>query len=570
MLSYLQVENFVFIEQLALSFKTGMTSLTGETGAGKSILCDALWLALGETSDKTWIHPEKAYCRIEAHFDIRDSQLKEWLALCGYQNDVVHHSSCHIIRRLPQTGHAQVWINGKLAKISDLKFLKENLVARHSQHDQQCLLNPEYQRLCLDRYGGHTEIVQATEKCCAVYQGLKRKHQSLLEESARYKDKQALLAYQLAELEESQLSLQEVEVIEQKQRQLAHANQVLEQGQAALTLLSEDDSVNLYKLLQILQQVLHKIVDLDERFSSVYTTVTNASVDIQEADTVLRQTLHAVVVDPQELAAINEKLEQLYRLARKHQITVQELPQLERRLQQECKQYTDNQAEIQHTEQALQDCLNHYQSIAAKLSQARIDAARRLEQAVTEKIQPLGMQGGQFKIKLVPIVQKHSLKEPSAVGDERINFYLSATSNQSLKLLAKNASGGELSRLSLVIQTLIADNKTVPTLIFDEIDVGVGGIIAEKMGHLLKELSRRQQILCITHLPQIAVLAQHHYVIEKQVGAKSTITQVIPLQTVESRVQEIARMLGGIHLKDQTLAYAKSMLLSAENLEEQS
>jgi DNA repair protein RecN (Recombination protein N) len=566
MLTYLSLENFVFIDELALDFNAGMTALTGETGAGKSILCDALWLALGATCDKTVIQIGKPYCRVQASFNIRAiPQVQQWLIAQGYMNDEEIEQAesvfCHITRVISPKGRGQVWINHQIAKVKHVQRLGEYLVARHSQHDQQRLLMSEHQRECLDRYGRYADLLQKVADGYTDYTAIKKEQQRLLAQVETQKDQLSLLQYQLDEIEQAALKPNEWEDLSQKQRQLSYAHQVLEKGQEALMLLSEAEPVHLSTLLQSIQQALHKIVHLDNRFESIYNAIMHASIELMEAETALRYTLSEVVVDPEQLRQVDERLFQLNGLARKHGVKVEALDQLTLSLQQEHEHYEQSQAALEACGQALAKCLKDYQGVAAQLTHAREGAATALEQAITEKIQSLGMPGARFKIQLTSLVTGDCSKEPSGFGNERVTFYLSAAPGQPLQSLTKGASGGELSRLSLVIQTLMAESTTVPTLVFDEVDVGVGGSVAEKMGRLLQALSKTQQVLCITHLPQVAVLAQYHYRIEKQTQDQTTVTRVFVLESLAERVQEIARMLGGIHITDKTIAHAKSILM---------
>lgn len=564
MLTALEIKHFVFIEELTVHFKKGMTVLTGETGAGKSILCDALWLALGINADKTFIQTGKSLCTVNAYFNLETlPHVQKWLKEKGYffiedkASEVIINHQCCLTRIIPREGRTQALINNKAASIQDLKKLGSLLVALHGQHEQQRLLKLDQQRECLDQYGQYRELVQSVQALYFRYTELKRQNQQFAERVDTQEQQLALLEYQLEELKETNFHPAELEGLDQEQRRLAHAQQVLENGYAAVALMSEAEPVHLFGLFQNIQEYLQKISGLDNRFEAVYKNLEETGIQIKEAELLLRHTLEEVIIDPERLQQVDQRLSQLHALARKHGVSVETLPYLTEKLEKERDALTETKHQLTECKQALKECLANYQPLAQKLTEKRCYFAKKFQDAITQQIQTLGMTGGRVEIRLIPI---DSSQTPTRFGYEQVEFYLSAAPGQSLQTIGKGASGGELSRLSLVIQSLIAEVISVPTLIFDEVDVGVGGGVGERIGHLLHTLGKARQVLCITHLPQVAALGNHHYQILKCTDVQRTHTKICYLESDQARVQEIARMLGGININAQTIAHAKVML----------
>jgi DNA repair protein RecN (Recombination protein N) len=559
MLIHLSLEHFLLIDQLELDFNPGMVVLTGETGAGKSVLCDALGLVLGSKADKSIIQLEQSRCTIKAQFDIQSLDgVKQWLKQRKYLDGAIssNHSICDIKRVIPRSGSAQAWVNGKLISIQDLKYLGQLLVNIHAQHDQRQLVEREYQRQCLDKYGQYFDLSERVETLYTQYVELKKQKQALIEQINTQQQQLALLDYQLKELEELQFQPDEIPQLDQEQRRLAHAQSVLENGHAALALMSESESVQVISLLHTIQQYLQKMSGVDNRFDTLYASIQQTVIQLLEIDIALRHTLGEVNINPERLHQVDQRLAQLHALARKHHISVEALPSLMQNLTTEREKLTEAQHTLLLCEQALNVCLKHYQEVSQALSQKRHDYAQQFQKAVTDKIQSLGMEGGQFIVRLVPL----ETLEPTRFGRELVEFHLSAAPGQPYQSLARGPSGGELSRLSLVVQMLIAESISVPTLIFDEVDVGVSGGVAERVGRLLQNLSHTHQVICITHLPQVAALGQHHYQVVKYTQEGYTRTKIHYLKTEKDRVSEMARLLGGIDITDHTIAHAQAML----------
>lgn len=557
MLTDLTIQHFLLIDQLSLDFESGMSAFTGETGAGKSILCDALYVGLGGRADTTVIQQAQENCYIQVKFNIQLlPHVQNWLVQYGLNSDWQY---CQLERNIPRTGRAQALINGKVVPLQRLKALGELLLVIHGQHGQQDLLKREYQCHWLDHYGDCLSLLESIREQYAHYHQLQAQHRTLSLEVSRLKAEEERLQYQQAELKALAFHSEELTELEPLQRRLSNAQHILESGHTALALIEEAEPAHLNSLLYQVQQILHKITLLDVRFQNAETAIEQAVIQVSEAQAVIQKALSQTLQDPQQLQQVENRLSQIQAIARKYSVQVNELTVLERKVMKECEEATQVERQLQYCEQQLAQCLSNYHELAQTLSKRRQKSANRLQRLVTEKIQWLGMKGGQFEIRMIPT---HS-QFPTRFGQEHIEFYLSAAPGQSLQALTQCASGGELSRVHLALQALTAETMPVPTLIFDEVDVGMGGSTAEMAGRLLQQIGERRQIICITHLPQVAALSQHHYQIQKLTQQQATQTQVCRLDTQALRVQEIARMLGGIQITSQTIAHAEEMLAAS-------
>jgi len=561
MLTCLTIRHFLLIDHLTINFHSGMSVLTGETGTGKSIVCDALGLLFGTHANRNIIQEGHKSCEISAQFDYQNLPfVQKWLLEHQFlqQPDAPMHNivRCHITRLVSQIGPARAAINGKTVKVHQLKLLGQLLIAVQGQHDQQRLLKQAFQRECVDYYGQHIPLVNSVTQAYDQYTNIdKQRKQYLLKLSTQQEELQ-LLSYQLQELENIQFEPKELGALEAEQSRLGNAKQILDEGYAALSTLHEEESIHILHLFKKLKAHIHKISHLDNQFQPILHKVASAEIQIEEIERALRDQLSTAMIDPERLSQVEERLMALHQLARKHNISIEALPALTQGLKVKYDQLSNIHKTLLALEQKQAQCLASYQVLARELTQKRQLASEQLQALITRKIQDLGMAGGQFEIRLR--AEKATIATP--YGYERIEFYFSSTPGQPLHALAKSVSGGELSRIYLTVQTLIAQVIAVPTLIFDEMDTGIGGSIAERMGLLLKTLGSDHQVICITHLPQVAALAQHHYQVKKQNENGKTRTRVLYLNIQEERITEVARMLGGIQMTDQTFAYAKAML----------
>ncbi len=555
MITHLMIENFLSVDKLSLNFEDKMTVFTGETGVGKSVLLRALSILLGETLDKNSIQSNKTFCRLIGHFSLTHSApLKQWIIENGYysQNEV----QCCITRVTPKKGYTLSTLNGKKIQVKQLKVLHHFLMSVHKQHAQQRLMKKEYQRYYLDHYGQYIHLSRKVEQLYTHYKNLRKAHQELCDKLETQKEHLPLLNYQRDELYQIQFQENELIRLEQEQHRLAHTQKILEYGTAVTALMDTSEPESFLGLFQQVTQYLKKIVSFDKNFLPLFERIERIREDLKEINETFYLLLEKIQIDPEQLNKVEKRLSTLHSVARKHGVSIEQLPTILQQVEALHNSYEKIQQTLQCHEKKITTCLSEYQSTAGKLTKKREDCAIQLEEAVTKEMQNLGMVGGSFKVSLVA----NSDHEPTAFGLESVEFFLKASSGQTFELLSRTASGGELSRLNLILHSLVAQMATVPTLIFDEVDIGVGGSTAERIGRLIYQLSQTHQILCITHSPQIAALGQHHYQILKMTQENRTNMIVNALTSIDERVQEIARMLGGIEITEQTIAHAQTML----------
>lgn len=553
MLVHLAVNNYAIVDHLELELSSGMTVITGETGAGKSIMLDALALTLGDRADSGAVRPGTDKADILATFDV--SQIPEaqaWLK----ERDLNSADQQVILRRvITAEGRSRGYINGSPCPQQDLKALGEMLIDIHSQHEHQSLLKPDTHRRLLDDYTGSTDLARqvqlAAQRCKQTEQALKQASEKGNEQTSRLQ----LLTYQLEELDNLSLQEGELEELENDQRQLANAEQIMQSCQHVINLCSENDSGSVLHALTISQQRLAAFRTSHQSLEEADGLLASAQIQIEEAVGELTRYLDHFEADPQRQQQVEERLGAIYDLARKHKINPDQIPLLQQQLIDELEGMQQQDADAERLAEELVAYREHYQRLAKDLSARRAKGARRLEDAVTREIQQLGMPGGQVKVQL----SAHDEQSCLPHGMESVELLVSANPGQPAKPLAKVASGGELSRISLGIQVSTAQTSRVPTLVFDEVDVGIGGPTAEIVGNLLRQLGAHGQVLTVTHLPQVAAQGHQHLFVRKEQGKKSTSTRIDNLDR-DGRVHEVARMLGGIDLTDESLAHARKLL----------
>ena len=553
MLLHMSVNNYAIVDHLELELDQGMPVITGETGAGKSIMLDALALTLGDRADSGAVRPGAAKADILATFDISAiPEAQQWLQ----QRDLASDEPQVILRRVVTAeGRSRGYINGSPCPQQDLKALGEMLIDIHSQHEHQSLLKTDTHRRLLDEYANASELARqvqlAAQRCRQTEQALKQASDISEEQNARLQ----LLSYQLEELDNLSLQDGELEQLESEQRQLANAEQITQSCQQIINMCSESDSGS---VLQALNFSLNRLAALRQHGRSLdeaHDLLAGAQIQIEEAVGELTRYLDHFEADPQRQQQVDERLGVIHDLARKHRINADQLPDLQLRLIDELESIQQSDADKERLGEELIAYQEHYTQLAGKLSATRTKAAQTLAKAVTGEIQQLGMPGGQVQVALHPL---QAAQYPPQ-GMEQVEFLISANPGQPAKPLAKVASGGELSRISLGIQVITAQTSRVPTLVFDEVDVGIGGPTAEIVGKLLRQLGEHGQVLTVTHLPQVAAQGHQHLYVRKDQQRNSTRTQIDRLDE-EGRVQEVARMLGGIDLTEESLAHARKQL----------
>lgn len=549
MLKFLSVRDFVIVSSLELDFSSGFTALTGETGAGKSILIGALSLALGERGDAAMVRNGCERAEIAAEFDITTlPHLQTWLAgqdLAGDEN------TCLLRRVLDAGGRSRGFINGRSATLQQLREAGDQLLDIHGQHAHQSLLRPDMQRMLLD---GHAGMLKEAGNVAALYrdwQALHRRRISLSENVEAVAAERELLQFQRDELHDLSFNAAEWNETQADHARLAHAASLLETAAFGIEILGESDTACLAQLNALTARLRDGMAH-DASLGDTLQMLESAQAELQEAVYALRHYQQRLDNDPRRLHELEQRIRNVMDAARKYRVAPEHLDEALQRIETRLAELGGDAdlAELARQEQAARQS---YLAAAQKLSAGRKRAASKLAREITAAMQTLAMQGGSFAVALSP------LAEGTACGLEAVEFQVAANPGVPARSLAKVASGGELSRISLAIQVATSQIASVPTLIFDEVDSGIGGRVAEIVGRLLKQLGRDYQVLCVTHLPQVAAAADHQWQVNKVVENGVTLSRIAVLDG-EQRIEEIARMLGGVKLTETTRKHAAEML----------
>ncbi len=559
MLTDLIIKQFALLDHLQLALEQGLTVITGETGAGKSITFDALGLALGDRVDYSLLDEQAPACDISAIFDLsRLPPAIDWLTDQTLLDETQPHE-CTIRRVIHPNGRSRCFINGTPTTTRQLRQLRPYLISIHGQHEHQALLHQDWQLTLLDRYAGHEALVHQVQTQYRQWQACHAQYQAL-QQQPNQQAQQQLLAYQVAELDALALGTNELSRLEQTHKQLSHAETHLTLCQQIHTQLADDLDPSLLTQLQQLQATLQKATTDHPTLTNIAELLHQACIHAQEAADELATFTDTLVVDPQQLTEMEQRLQQIHDLARKHQVPAEQLSRQHQQLTEQLTQLNEREPRLAALEQQLAQHQTTYQKYADQLTQSRTEAAQRLGQSVTELMHELALPGGQFVIELQPSAEPTI---PHLHGQECLEFKATTNPGQPLLPLAKVASGGELSRISLAIQVLTAQQDATPTLLFDEVDVGIGGHTAAIVGRLLRQLSAKVQILCITHQPQVAAMGHHHLQVTKFHQQQTTHITLSSLNQSQ-RLDEIARMLGGLTITRQTKAHAQELLSTVQ------
>ncbi|MDM3871324.1 DNA repair protein RecN [Porticoccus sp. W117] len=562
MLLSLNIKNFTLVESLEVDFHSGMTAITGETGAGKSLTLDALAMAIGDRADSDRIRHGAERAEVSALFDLNGiTQAQQWLAEKDFDNDDNH---CLLRRIFTREGRSKGYINGQPATMQQLQQLGEQLIDIHSQHQHQSLLRRETYRVLVDDHGGHQALAAKVAQDYRQWRDTQDRLDLLSQQSSELDARRDLLSFQVEELNTLGLAEDELEQLEKKQLLLANAEAILGDSHQLLALCSEDDSFNLLNGLNQACSLAAQIPGQSPQLQDVTDMLDSARIQVEEASASLRQHVDGIEVDPQQLAEVEQRLSDIYQLARKHRIQAEQLPQLQRQLQGELDSLCGGEQDLQQLQEQAEQQRQQYLKNARELSKKRTQAAKSLAKAINTHLPELAMPGARLSIELTPLAEAKA----SAHGLENIELLIASNPGQPAKPLAKVASGGELSRISLAIQVVAAQHSTTPTLVFDEVDVGIGGTTADVVGKLLRQLGQggknQGQVICVTHQPQVASRAHHHLQVSKSSDSQATHTELHSLAQTE-RIDEVARMLGGAKITQQTRTHAQEMLeLAAE------
>ena len=556
MLVHLSVHNYAIVEHLDLELDAGMSVISGETGAGKSIMLDALGLTLGDRADSGVVRPGADKADILASFDLHDiPEARAWLA----ERDLDNDGPCILRRVITAEGRSRGYINGSPCPQGDLKALGELLIDIHSQHEHQSLLKPETHRRLLDEYAGSQELARQVQLAAQRWKQTKNELERVSSIGDEQRARHQLLSYQLEELDNLALGEDELEQLELEHKNLTNAESLLSACRLVIEQCSENDAGNVLSALTSSLNRLSAFQGQPGALSEATNLLASAQIQVEEAVGELNRFLDHFDADPERLQQMEERLDAIYTLARKHRIQPGELIAMQQQLFEELESLNADDQAAERLGEELGAFERHYQEKATELSALRNKAASALAAAVELEMQNLGMPGGRFSIKL----SANPSNEPHPNGLEQLEFLVSANPGQPLKALAKVASGGELSRISLAIQVITAQTSRVPTLVFDEVDVGIGGPTAEVVGQLLRRLGERGQVLTVTHLPQVAAQGHQHLFVHKVRDNDATRTAVSKLSPAQ-RVEEIARMLGGVDLTEESLAHARQMVGSVQ------
>ncbi len=552
MLKFLSIRDFVIVDKLELEFASGFTALTGETGAGKSILIDALSLALGERGDAGMVRNGCARAEIAAEFDIGDlPALQAWLREQDLAGD---EGVCLLRRSLDSGGRSRGFINGSSATLQQMRAAGEFLLDIHGQHAHQSLLRADAQRALLDEHAGLGRDTARVAESYKVWHTLHRRRVQLEQNAGAVAAERELLQFQRAELEELNFERAEWDAVQADHARQSHAAALLESAQFGVDVLGEAEDACLTQLNAVSSR-LRAQLEFDASLQDTLVLLDSAQNELQEAVYALRHYQDKLDADPQALQQMEQRIAAVMEAARKFRARPEELPQVLAAIVARLDELGDaaDLATLGAQEVAARD---EYLACAKKLSAARGKAAQQLAGEITAAMQTLAMEGGRFAVALQP------QSEGDAHGLESVELQVSANPGSPLRSLAKVASGGELSRISLAIQVAASRAARVPTLIFDEVDSGIGGRVAEIVGRLLRQLGTRHQVLCVTHLPQVAAQADQQWQVSKAVESGVTLSHIRDLRG-ELRVEEIARMLGGAKITETTRKHAAELLGSA-------
>ncbi|WP_148864185.1 DNA repair protein RecN [Marinobacter fonticola] len=551
MLNQLIVANYAIAERVELQFRQGMTTLTGETGAGKSIVLDALGLVLGGRADAGAVRHGAKRADITASFDVsRIPEAQLWLE----NHDLDDEHECILRRVISKDGRSRAYINGQPCPLADLRELGGMLMDIHSQHQHQSLLQKDTHRKLLDEFAGAEKLAEATRTAWKQW----HKTRQRLSELQSYKDENEarlqLLRYQVEELDGLALGENELTELENEQAQLGHAETVLRNCHQASLLCSEDEPSAASLVQQALQQLEQLPVEIPQ-LADTLQMLNEAQIQLSEAGNNLRHFIDDYEANPARLEEVETRLSTIYDLARKHRVTPETLGELHTQLQSELDELDGGEGSLEKLEADVETFRDEWQAQADALTGKREKAAAELDNRIAEELAQLSMPSVQFVTRLA----RQEKAEPAPTGNEDIEFLISANPGQPARALSKVASGGELSRISLAIQVVVAQTSTIPTLVFDEVDVGIGGGTAEVVGRLLRQLGQNGQVLCVTHLPQVAAQAHQHLFVSKFSEQNATFSRIETLND-DGRVREVARMLGGVDMTEQTLAHAQEMV----------
>ena len=554
MLLQLNIQNFAIVRSLDLDWHKGMTTITGETGAGKSIAIDALGLCLGERANINVVRPNAKKAELAAIFDVTNNNLAQnWLE----SHDLISDDECILRRVISAEGRSKSYINGSQVPLVQLKEIGQLLINIHGQHDSQLITKTTEQRKLIDGYAAHSDLIEEVRYFYKQWQQYTVELQQLQETKLQREAKQQLIQYQVNELDEFSLQPDEFESLESDYKKQSHAQSILNESLLALQTLAENEQFNVTDTMRRAIDGLSEYSHLDKALGDVTQVLSESLIQIEDATTDLRHFHERLEIDPETYAAIEERYSLAILLSKKHGITPENLSEYHAQLTKELALISSDETRLNTVIDEIDQAKTKYEQAAKKLSNSRKKAAKKVSSLISKSLQDLNMPHGKFE---VSITQKES-DVLSPIGFDEIEFLVSLNPGQALEAMHKVASGGELSRISLAMQVILADKVVTPSLIFDEVDVGISGPTAAMVGAKLQQLARNTQVICVTHLPQVASKGHQQLFVAKLTDGENTETTVTELSK-QSRVKEIARLLAGDKITESSMANAVELLAS--------
>ena len=552
MLQHLAISNFAIVRSLDIDWRKGMSTITGETGAGKSIAIDALGLCLGDRATTNTVRPGANKAELSASFNIASNPTAmEWLET----NDLTADDECIIRRVIYKEGRSNAYINGVKVPLAQLKMLGEHLINIHGQHDHQLLLKPQEQRRLLDDYADHKNLLESVAFHYKQWRKLNLELDALQKSQAQREAQKQLLQYQVQELDEFALQDGEFSNLEQEFKRHSHAQQLITDTNQTLMQLSDNDEFNVLSLLQKSSDTLSELSDCDDNLSPIAAILNEALIQVEEASADLRSYADKLDLDPETFAMIEQRYSTALQLAQKHHVKPEDLAQHHANIANELKAINDDSTRLDGILEDIEKSKLDYQAAAKKLTKSRQKSAKNFGELITQSMRELNMPEARFEAN-ISLIDEDKMQ---INGVDDILFNVSMNPGQPLEAMHKVASGGELSRISLAIQVILAQKVVTPTLIFDEVDVGISGPTAAMVGTKLRELGESTQVICVTHLPQVASKGHQQLFVSKLTDGEITETKVNELNE-QARVREIARLLAGDSVTDSSLANAKELL----------
>jgi DNA repair protein RecN (Recombination protein N) len=555
MLLSLSIENFAIVRQVNVEFSQGLSVITGETGAGKSIAIDGLSLCLGARADASAVRKGADKAQLVATFGIGNlDKVKRWLDEHELGNDD-QQDECHIRRVISAEGRSKAFINGVSVTLQQLKQLSSQLLAIHGQHAHHHLLKPEAQLALLDSYANHPALLEKVAQSYQRYQETQHTLNALTKAQQQRLDRKQLLEYQVEELDTFALQADEFGELEIEYKRLSNAQDLIENAQKAAYRISEDEQYNAVKMVSLSIRELSEQVENDPALAGILTCLTEAEINLQEAATELEDYCSQLELDPMRMQQVEQRYNQANELARKHAVMPENLHQYHAELKAEYLSLQGDDEQLQSLQQTLSECRSEYLALSEKLSQSRRKAGEKFAAEIVQSVSKMNMPHTQLTF----AVEHLSAQGFSALGQDEVNILITTNPGQPLGHLDEVVSGGELSRIGLAIQVITSDQNAIPTLIFDEVDTGISGPTASIIGQLLRTLGKNTQVLCVTHLPQVAAQGHQQLFVNKLTDGKSTETSMRKLDE-SARVRELARLLAGDEITDTAIANAEELL----------